>query len=112
VKQLVPRKFDRKRFIAEAVLRLLNGSPSRKVHVLDLAQGGLALFADQSLATGLSVEIAFRVGLAAVRAGLEKRDGRVIYSRVMPDGNILGVAFTKPLQAAELKLLEASWARS
>jgi hypothetical protein len=112
MKQLVPRRFDRKRFIAEAVVRPLGGGPPQKVHVYDLAEGGLAVFAHQSLTEGLHVEIVFRANLAAVRAGLGKREGRVAYNRVLPDGNAVGVVFTKPLDVAELKLLMAAWVRS
>lgn len=80
--------------------------------VLDLGQSGLALFASWSLATGQLVEVAFPVGRPAVRVGLDKHDGRVVRSRALPDGNVLGIAFARPLTADELELLEANWVRS
>ncbi len=112
MKRLVPRKYERKRFLGEAVVRpLIEGSPLR-TRVINLAQSGLALFANRSLETGQLVEITFRVGRPALRLGLNKRDGRVVRSRALPEGNILGIAFGRPLKVDELKILEANWVRS
>jgi hypothetical protein len=112
VKRLIPRKFERTRFVGEAVVRpLLDGAPI-SVHVLDLGQSGLAMYASQALAMGQSVEITFPVTQSAVQMGLDKRVGRVVRSRAHPDGNVVGVYFAQPLRADEMKVLETSWVRS
>ncbi len=112
MKQLIPRKFERKRILGEAVLRPLpNGAPL-PAQVLDLAQSGLAIFTGRSLAQGELVEVKFQVRPAAGGGGLDKRDGRVVRSRSLADGNVLGIEFTQPLNADELYQLESHWVRS
>ena len=112
MKKLIPRKFERKRFVGEAAVRPLLGGAPLSAQVLDLAQSGLAMFACQGLPTGQLVELTFRVAEPAARAGLDKRAGRVVRSRAHPDGNVMGIAFAQPLEEDELKLLEANWVRT
>jgi hypothetical protein len=110
--KLTPRKFERKRFVGEVVVRPLLHDTPQPAHVFDLAQSGLAVFVGQSLVAGQSIEVTFPVGQPAVQAGLEKRVGRVVRSRTHPDGNVAGIAFNEPLESGELKVLEANWVRS
>jgi hypothetical protein len=112
MKQLIPRKFERKRCVGEARVRQLPDGPSLAAQVLDLGQSGLALFVDQSLAKGQLVEVMFRVGQPAAKRGLDKRVGRVVRSRANSDGNVAGIAFSEPLDEDEFRLLEKNWIRS
>jgi hypothetical protein len=112
MKQLIPRKFERKRFVGDAVLRPLAHGAPMAAQVFDLAQSGLAAFVGQSLPVGQLVEVTFRVGQPAVQVGLEKRAGRVVRNRAHPDGNVVGIAFAEPLQPGELQILESNWVRS
>ncbi len=108
MKQLVPRKFERKRFLAELSVRgLPRGSPFR-VSALNVGQGGLALFARQFVAVGQPVELALPISSAASPSSSCTLEGRVTYARAEPEGNIIGIAFAKPLSAQELEALEVS----
>ena len=112
MKQLIPRKFERKRCVGEARVRQLPGGPAQGAQVLDLGQSGLSMFVDQSLAKGQLVEIQFRVAPPAAGRGLDKRAGRVVRSRANSEGNVAGIAFCEPLEEDELRLLEQHWIRS
>jgi hypothetical protein len=112
MRRLVPRKFERKQFIGEATVRPLSEGAPLGARVLNLGQSGVALFTRRSLPTGQLVEVTFRVGRTAIQVGIDKRDGRVIRGLSLADGNILGIAFARPLKADELAILEANWVRS
>ena len=112
MKQLIPRKFERKRLVGDALVRPLPGGVPRPAQIFDLGQSGLALFLGQSLATGQLVEVTFRVGQPAVQAGLEKRVGNVVRSHANTEGNVVGIAFEQPLESGEMKVLEDNWVRS
>ena len=57
MKRLVPRDYERKRFIGEAVVRpLVQGQPL-SARVLNLGQSGLALFTERGLTKGQLVEL-------------------------------------------------------
>jgi hypothetical protein len=110
--KLVPRKFERNRCSVQAVVRPQAGGSSLRVEVLNLGQGGLASSASRGLPMGAAVEVVFSVSQAAVEAGLDKREGRVVDNRILRSGNLLRIAFIRPLEAAELELLQASWVRA
>ena len=112
MKKLIPRKFERKRILGEAVLRPLPYGAPLPVQVFDLAQSGLALFAGRSLALGDLVEMRFQVSPTAAGGGLENRDGRVARSRSLAEGNVLGIEFAQPLSVEELDRLVSNWVRS
>ena len=112
MKKLIPRKFERKRFVGEAAVRPLTGGVSMSAQVLNLAQSGLAMFVSHGLPTGQLVELTFRVTEPATRAGLDKREGRVVRSQANPDGNVIGIVFTQRLETNEMQLLEENWVRT
>ena len=112
MKQLIPRKFERKRCVGEAVVRALPAGPAQSAQVLDLGCSGLALFVGQGMAKGQAVEITFRINAAAAARGLDKRMGQVVRSRANPDGNVVGVSFSEPFAEEELRLLDQNWIRS
>jgi hypothetical protein len=112
MKTLIPRQFERKRFVGEITLRALPAGAPLGALAFDLGQSGLALFTNQSLAKGQLVEVTFPTAKPAIQAGLDKRAGRVVRSRANTDGNIVGVAFAEPFTADELRLLETHWVRT
>lgn len=93
---LIPRRFERRPFLAGATVHPRGGAPFRG-EVIDLGRGGAGLFAGRFLAVGQPVEI--------VAAG-RRFAGRVVYGRVGPEGNVLGVAFDRVLDPDELRPLE------
>ncbi len=108
MRRLVPRRFERKRRIGRAALRALPDGEAVDALVLDLGQSGVALFVERSPAAAQLVEVGFKVEGPAQRSPLATRDGRVVRSRAYPDGNIVGVAFSRPLDDDEFTLLESS----
>jgi hypothetical protein len=112
MKQLIPRKFERKRLVGEVLVRRLPDGPTQSGQVLDLGQSGLSMYVSQCLPTGQLVEVVFRVSRDANQVGLVQHTGRVVRSRAHPDGNVLGLVFAQPLTDDEFTLLETRWVRS
>jgi len=106
VKQLTPRKFERRRCLGHASVRPVPGETSFRAEVLNLGQGGLGLFSSRFLEVGRQIEVTLQVGGKTVTADVATRDGRIAAAKVLPDGNIMGIAFARPLTVAELKMLE------
>jgi len=106
VKQLTPRKFERNRCLGQASVRPLPGDTSFRAEVLNLGQGGMGLFSNRFLEVGRQIEVTLQVRGKTVAADVATRDGRIAAAKVLPDGNIMGIAFSRPLSAAELKSLE------
>ncbi len=108
MKKLVPRRFDRNRFLVDLEVTSLIGASSFKAHALDLGQSGLAIFARRFLTVGHPVELTFHPSERASAIQDNKIVGRVVNARVEADGNILGIAFAQTLSTEEIELLETS----
>ncbi len=102
MKQLIPRKFDRSRFLVDVNVRCLKGGSQFQAHGIDLGQSGISLFAKRFLGVGESVELEFREGRSA---NGRKVLGSIAYARVESDGNILGIAFARALNPQEMQAL-------
>jgi hypothetical protein len=112
MRRLIPRKFERQRFLGPAEVQPLLAGSSLRAMVLNLGQSGVAIFANRSLEVGELVEVSFCLGRAAERRDVMALQGRVVRCRAQTEGNILGIAFARPIGADELELLETHWARS
>ena len=112
MRKLIPRKFERRRMLGEAVLQAQPDGPRLPALVHDFGQSGTALFVPQGLPKGQYVEIKFKLGGAAAGSESATRDGYVVRSRANTDGNVVGVEFTRPLSPQDLRFIEANWARS
>lgn len=108
VKKLVPRRFDRNRFLVDVEVKSLIGTSSFKAHALDLGQSGLAIFARRFLTIGHPVELVFRAPGKIVATEGSTIVGRVVNARVEADGNILGIAFAQTLSSQEIESLETT----
>ncbi len=108
MKKLVPRKFDRNRFLVDVEVRSLEGVSPFTAHALDLGQSGLAIFARRFLPVGHPVELVFRPARKAEPADACTIFGRVANARVESDGNVLGIYFAKELSDSEIKSLESA----
>ena len=108
MKQLVPRKFDRNRFLVDVEVRSLNGVSPFTAHALDIGQSGVAIFARRFLDVGHHVELVFRAPRNVGFADGHKLLGQVANARIESDGNIIGFSFARPLSVDELKMLEKS----
>lgn len=106
MKQIAQRRFERKRFLGDALVRPLLGGSQFAAHVLDIGQSGVSLFASQFLAVGQPVELVLRLPAGAACPGDLQRDGRVAFARVELDGNIMGIAFARTLSTEDLQALE------
>jgi PilZ domain len=105
MKQLIPRRFERRRFLGDLIVRPLPGGSRFEANAINLNQGGVALFSSRSLAVGQSVELLFAKGLARDLPH-EAKSGKVAYVSVQTEGNIIGIAFAQPLSADEMRALE------
>jgi hypothetical protein len=103
MKQLIPRRFERRRFLGDLTVRPLPGESRFEANAINLNQGGLALFSNRSLAVGQPVELLFAKGTAK---DLPAKGGKVAYVSVQTEGNIIGIAFAQPLSADEMRALE------
>ena len=108
VKQLVPRKSDRNRFLVDVEVKSLIGTSSFKAHALDLGQSGLAIFSRRFLTVGHPVELIFHPPGKVDVPERNKLVGRVVNARVESDGNILGIAFAQTLSSQEIRSLETA----
>ncbi len=108
MKQLVPRKFDRNRFLVDVDVKSLDGASPFKAHALDLGQSGLAIFARRFLPVGHAVELIFRPNRKVDPTDTCRIIGRVVNARVDADGNVLGISFAKTLTAREISSLETA----
>ncbi len=108
MKQLVPRKSDRNRFLVDVEVKSLIGTSSFKAHALDLGQSGLAIFSRRFLTVGHPVELVFHPPGKVDVTGKNKLVGRVVNARVESDGNILGIAFAQTLSSQEIRSLETA----
>ena len=114
MKQLIPRRFERRRFLGDLIVRPLPGETRFSGNAINLNQGGLALFSNRSLAVGQSVELLFAKGIAR-NLPHEAKCGKVAYVSVQTEGNIIGIDFTRPLSADEMRSLETrlgTWVRA
>jgi hypothetical protein len=101
---LIPRKYERRPFLAGATVHPRGGSPF-KGELIDLGRGGAGLFSGRFLPVGQPVEIVVTAGFAGL--AVERRfAGRVAHGRVGPEGNLLGIAFDRALAPDELRPLE------
>ena len=108
MKQLVPRKFDRNRFLVDVEVKSLDGVSPFKAHALDLGQSGLAIFARRFLPVGHPIELVFRPHRKVEVTDIYKILGRVVNARVEADGNVLGILFAKTLTSREIQSLETA----
>jgi hypothetical protein len=104
MKQLVPRQFERRRFLGDLLLRPLPGNARFGASAINLNRGGVALFSSRGLSVGQSVELFF--GGVAVTADEAKMLGRVAYLSVQTEGNLIGIAFARALGTDEMRALE------
>jgi hypothetical protein len=106
MKQLVPRQFERRRFLGDLLVRPLPGNARFGASAINLNRGGVALFSSRGLSVGQSVELFFG-GVAATPTPDEgKILGRVAYISVQTEGNLIGIAFARALGADEMRALE------
>ncbi len=105
MKQLVPRKYDRNQFLVDVEVRSLQGGGQFPAHALDLCASGVGLFANRYLGVGQPVELVFpnSRGQRATDGGPIL--GWVANARIETDGNILGIAFARPLADVEMQSL-------
>ena len=108
VKKLLPRKFDRSRFLVDVEVKSLVGTSSFKAHALDLGQSGLAVFSRRFLTVGHPVELVFHPPGKMDATEKNKIVGRIVNARVESDGNILGIAFAQTLSSQEIESLETT----
>lgn len=108
MKQMVPRKFDRNRFLVDVEVRSLAGVSPFTAHALDIGQSGLAIFARRFLDVGHHVELVFRPKRNLGFVDGQKLLGRVANARIESDGNIIGFSFACPLSTEELQKLQQS----
>lgn len=105
MKNLVPRKFDRNRFLVDVNVRCPNSGSSFTANAIDLGQSGISLFSKRFIGVGESVEVEFKTGHAVNSAMACRVIGNIAYARVESDGNILGIAFSRALNPQELQNL-------
>ena len=105
IKQIVPRKFDRRRFLVEVNVCRLNGSQPFAAHGIDLAESGISLFTNRFIGVGERVELSFRSGSRTADANGCKIVGSIAYARVESDGNILGISFARSLSLQEMQAI-------
>ena len=110
MRRLIPRKFERRSALGDAIVRPLTGA-ALPASVLNLAQGGAALFVKQALAIGSPVEISFPIQHGSPDDP-QTLVARVVRSRADDSGNVVGVAFVRPLTSNEFRLLEQRWRRA
>jgi PilZ domain-containing protein len=106
MRQLVPRRYERQRFLGDVLIRSLWEGGSFTANLLDLGRRGAALFTGRFLGVGQPVELALRTGGSVNAPGGPKLVGRVVYARAEPEGNIMGIAFDRVLSTQELNTLE------
>jgi PilZ domain len=104
MKQLVPRKFERRRSLGELLVRPLPGNARFGANAINLNPGGVALFSSRGLSVGQSVELFF--GGVAAKPDDGKVLGRVAYISAQNEGNLIGIAFARVLDAEEMRALE------
>jgi len=92
--------------LRDVLVRPLSQGSSFAGNLLDLARGGAALFAGRFVGVGQPVELALRTGGSANAPGGPKLVGRVVYARAEPEGNIMGIAFARPLSSEELRAFD------
>ncbi len=97
MKKLIPRKYERRRVLGEARIRPEKAKVPFAAGVLNLAEGGIALFSTRFVERGQLLEIMLPSGGPVAAQDLHIRDGRVAQSRAIPEGNLLFVEFTRPL---------------
>lgn len=102
MKQLIPRKYDRTRFLVDVEITGHTGGNMFIGHAIDLAQAGISVFANRFVQTGQRIELKFRSGRNSYPAGESKICGTVVFVRVETDGNLLGISFATPLSVAEM----------
>jgi hypothetical protein len=105
MKQLVPRKFERRRLLGELLVRPLPGNARFGASAINLNPGGIALFSNRGLSVGQSVELFFG-GPATPTPDDGKVVGRVAYVSVQTEGNLIGIAFAGVLGTDEMRALE------
>jgi hypothetical protein len=101
---LIPRRYERRPFLAGATVHPRGGAPFRG-ELIDLGRGGAGLFSGRFLPVGQAVEVVVAAGSAGL--AVERRfAGRVAHGRVGPEGNLLGIAFDRELGPDDLRPLE------
>lgn len=105
MKHLIPRKYDRSRFLVDVHVRCLNRDGQFQAHGIDLGQSGISLFTKRFVSVGESVELEFRRERPANGPHGCKIIGSIAYARVESDGNILGIAFARALNPQEIQAL-------
>jgi hypothetical protein len=106
MKQLVPRKFERRRFLGDLLVQPLPGNTRFGASAINLNRGGVALYSSRGLSVGQSVELFF--GSSATNPTTEEATvlGRVAYISVQTEGNLIGIAFARALDTDEIRALE------
>ncbi len=108
MKQLVPRKFDRSRFLVDVEISVHNSGSMFVGHALNLAQSGIAVFTNRYVPAGQRVELKFRSGRNSFPVGDNRIFGTVAFARIETDGNILGIGFAAPLSSVEMQALKTA----
>ena len=72
----------------------------------------MSVFVIRGLTKGQTVEVSFKVQGSDACLAIAKRDGQIVRSRALADGDVLGISFARPFEAHELSLLETHWVRT
>lgn len=102
--QLIPRKFDRRRFLVDVNVRRLSGGNAYGAHAIDIGESGISIFSMRFIPPGESVELEVRAGRQHNGASM-KFFGSIAHARVESDGNILGIEFSRPLSGEQMQAL-------
>ena len=108
MKRVVPRKFTRKLYLGNVLIRPLAGGSAFSASALNLSRAGMGLFSSRFLGVGQPVELLLRGRADGSRAAGHRFQGRVAHACVESDGNVLGVSFATILSVEEMQALEAN----
>jgi hypothetical protein len=108
MKQLTPRKFERRRLLGDLHVRPLPGNARFGASAINLNPGGIALFSNRGLSVGQSVELFFGGGAPTPTPDEGKVLGKVAYVSVQTEGNLIGIAFARALGTDEMRALETN----
>jgi hypothetical protein len=94
------RRYERVGFFCELTMTILSSGKTVPVRSFDISLGGVGVCAEISLGRGALVQIGFRRKNASGQEVADPVLGKIAYCRADEDGNVFGVEFLEPIQAA------------
>jgi len=102
----MPRKFTRKLYLGNVLVRPRSGGSAFSANALNLSRAGMALFSSRFLEVGQAVELLLRTRVDGSGAPDHRFQGSVVHAGAQSDGNILGIAFATELTVEQMQALE------